>query len=508
MDPPREVHLLSAYGARLGRTTTPKVSTGLSAVAMSYTISKDNTAGDSFLQDSLLGEWGQKNCLPALRTVTPSKTSSFDFGGGGGGGGGRGTPGVNTRTFHFSTGSDSRGFSFSNADDIYAEFMRSGPTKGAGEGMEDIDGLFKPSLPDEEREIERESALRAMERQKREHTATTEIEGEHSIRINTASRRNMGSNSKGQYSVDDATMDWRQRRGHSTPPPFRPARPAGNYEEAKVYQQRPIRQPSLDRSVSSVDSYDTYEAADSRGYHGNDDRAGLGLDSSRGSHYSSPYGRAGDESYGSPEAFPSPQQPSVMPRMAPAIDIELAPTSRANAKREHEIGIFRPVLKQPESHPFNRSRDYYEPVLPPPISQYASYTEAGSPLTDVERPNTFRNEYARPPPALTRAQTFRPMAETDPGRGSRSRLQRQDSDDSDSDIDIRITPRRRRRNAVEYYDQPRSSRYNVSGPRAVPTGVPPPGSYYRDESPTRAYNETEVFYDGDRFVTTEPPRRF
>ncbi|KAL0930337.1 uncharacterized protein CTRU02_214412 [Colletotrichum truncatum] len=33
---------------------------GLSAVAMSYTISKDNTAGDSFRHDCLLEEWGQK----------------------------------------------------------------------------------------------------------------------------------------------------------------------------------------------------------------------------------------------------------------------------------------------------------------------------------------------------------------------------------------------------------------------------------------------------------------
>nr|XP_036574175.1 C2H2 transcription factor [Colletotrichum truncatum]XP_036585087.1 C2H2 transcription factor [Colletotrichum truncatum]KAF6780565.1 C2H2 transcription factor [Colletotrichum truncatum]KAF6794855.1 C2H2 transcription factor [Colletotrichum truncatum] len=60
MDPDQEIHLLSAFGARLGRTAIPKASNDLSAVSMSYTISRDNTAGDNFRNDCLLEEWGQK----------------------------------------------------------------------------------------------------------------------------------------------------------------------------------------------------------------------------------------------------------------------------------------------------------------------------------------------------------------------------------------------------------------------------------------------------------------
>ncbi|TDZ22348.1 Protein psi1 [Colletotrichum orbiculare MAFF 240422] len=57
--------------------------------------------------------------------------SGFNFGGmpsgGGGGGGGR--------SFHFSTGGDGSGFRFSSADDIFAEFMRSGAAGGMGASM-------------------------------------------------------------------------------------------------------------------------------------------------------------------------------------------------------------------------------------------------------------------------------------------------------------------------------------------------------------------------------------
>ena len=56
----------------------------------------------------------------------PGGFEGFNFGGGmpnGGGGGG-------ARTFHFSTGGPGSGFSFSNPDNIFAEFMRN--TGGAG----------------------------------------------------------------------------------------------------------------------------------------------------------------------------------------------------------------------------------------------------------------------------------------------------------------------------------------------------------------------------------------
>lgn len=57
------------------------------------------------------------------------------MGGGGGGGGG-------ARTFHFSTnGGGPGGFSFSNPDSIFAEFMRSGGA-GGDDGMDDIFSAF------------------------------------------------------------------------------------------------------------------------------------------------------------------------------------------------------------------------------------------------------------------------------------------------------------------------------------------------------------------------------
>lgn len=56
----------------------------------------------------------------------------FDFGGGMPGG----MPGGGGRSFHFSTGGGGPGgFSFSSADDIFAEFMRSGAAGGMGGGM-------------------------------------------------------------------------------------------------------------------------------------------------------------------------------------------------------------------------------------------------------------------------------------------------------------------------------------------------------------------------------------
>lgn len=62
----------------------------------------------------------------------PAGFEGFDFGGGGGGG----------RTFHFSTGGGGpggSGFSFTNPEDIFAEFMRGGNMRGfgGGGGMED-----------------------------------------------------------------------------------------------------------------------------------------------------------------------------------------------------------------------------------------------------------------------------------------------------------------------------------------------------------------------------------
>ncbi|CEJ60558.1 Putative DnaJ domain protein Psi [Penicillium brasilianum] len=71
--------------------------------------------------------------------------------GGGGGGGGAGPGGMpggfnfggmpsggGTRTFHFKTGTGGTGFSFSNADDIFREFAKSGGG-GAGRGMGGLD---------------------------------------------------------------------------------------------------------------------------------------------------------------------------------------------------------------------------------------------------------------------------------------------------------------------------------------------------------------------------------
>ncbi|KAI3536664.1 psi1 [Colletotrichum abscissum] len=67
----------------------------------------------------------------------------FDFGGGGMPGGG------GARTFRFSTGGGGNGFNFSSADDVFAEFMRSGAGGmgggggggGAG-GMDDFSDIF------------------------------------------------------------------------------------------------------------------------------------------------------------------------------------------------------------------------------------------------------------------------------------------------------------------------------------------------------------------------------
>ncbi|KUI52699.1 Protein psi1 [Cytospora mali] len=67
----------------------------------------------------------------------PPGFSGFDFGNMGGGGGG-------ARTFHFSTnGGGPGGFSFSNPDSIFAEFMRSGGAGGGGGGGDDgLDDIF------------------------------------------------------------------------------------------------------------------------------------------------------------------------------------------------------------------------------------------------------------------------------------------------------------------------------------------------------------------------------
>jgi DnaJ family protein B protein 4 len=60
--------------------------------------------------------------------------AGFDFGGGMPGGG---------RSFHFSTGGGGPGgFNFGNADDIFAEFMRSGGGGGMGGGMDDFADVF------------------------------------------------------------------------------------------------------------------------------------------------------------------------------------------------------------------------------------------------------------------------------------------------------------------------------------------------------------------------------
>lgn len=74
----------------------------------------------------------------------PGGFSGFDFGGMPGGGGGGGT-----RTFHFSTGGGPNGFSFSNPESIFAEFMRSGGGGGGGGGddMNDIFGAFGGGIP-------------------------------------------------------------------------------------------------------------------------------------------------------------------------------------------------------------------------------------------------------------------------------------------------------------------------------------------------------------------------
>jgi DnaJ homolog subfamily B member 4 len=64
----------------------------------------------------------------------PPGFAGFDFGGGGGGG---------TKTFHFSTnGGGPGGFSFSNPDSIFAEFMRSGAGGGGGGGDDDFGDIF------------------------------------------------------------------------------------------------------------------------------------------------------------------------------------------------------------------------------------------------------------------------------------------------------------------------------------------------------------------------------
>ncbi|KAM0249076.1 hypothetical protein ACHAP5_003016 [Fusarium lateritium] len=69
----------------------------------------------------------------------PGGFNGFNFEGGMPGGGG------GTRTFHFNTGSGGAGgFGFSNPEDIFAEFMRSGATGGmhGGADEDDIAGMF------------------------------------------------------------------------------------------------------------------------------------------------------------------------------------------------------------------------------------------------------------------------------------------------------------------------------------------------------------------------------
>lgn len=66
----------------------------------------------------------------------PGGFGGFDFGGMPGGGGGGG----GARTFHFNTSGGPGGFNFSNPENIFAEFMRSGA--GGDEGMDDIFSSF------------------------------------------------------------------------------------------------------------------------------------------------------------------------------------------------------------------------------------------------------------------------------------------------------------------------------------------------------------------------------
>jgi DnaJ family protein B protein 4 len=68
----------------------------------------------------------------------PGGFGGFDFGGMPGGGGGGG----GARTFHFSTSGGPNGFSFSNPESIFAEFMRSGAGGGGGGGGDDMDDIF------------------------------------------------------------------------------------------------------------------------------------------------------------------------------------------------------------------------------------------------------------------------------------------------------------------------------------------------------------------------------
>lgn len=74
------------------------------------------------------------------------------FGGGGGGGGypfaqSGGMPG-GTRSFHFSTGGGGNGFNFSNADDIFSEFLRnSSGGMGGGGGEEEFGGFGMSGMP-------------------------------------------------------------------------------------------------------------------------------------------------------------------------------------------------------------------------------------------------------------------------------------------------------------------------------------------------------------------------
>jgi DnaJ homolog subfamily B member 4 len=80
-------------------------------------------------------EAGEAGANPFAAGGMPGGFSGFDFGSGGGG----------ARSFHFSTGggggAGGAGFNFSNANDIFAEFMRGGMGGmggGSDDGMEDF----------------------------------------------------------------------------------------------------------------------------------------------------------------------------------------------------------------------------------------------------------------------------------------------------------------------------------------------------------------------------------
>ncbi|KAL0932903.1 molecular chaperone DnaJ [Colletotrichum truncatum] len=188
-----------------------------------------------------------------------------------------------------------------------------------------------------------------------------------------------------------------------------------------------------------------------------------------------------------PAAAPFAPPPPPPPVPTADEDVRRSKSRRSSeTKREKSSHKKSPTKDQPSPYVVDASPTAR--AMPQFASAHSSPVGAGSPPKHLGRSSTFNDGYVRPPPGPARAQTFHYGIETDSRGRNRSRLQPQVSEDSDSEDDPR-PPRRSHRHKVEEaipldYNQPRSTRYAVSGTRTIPVESGH-SSYYRDESPTR-----------------------